>query len=168
LSAERVQLGTVVRAHGVGGLVRVRGSAALAAMRRLFVGGRPFAVEALQRERGDFLVRLEGVGDRDAAEALRGAPVEVEREALPPPAADELYVADLIGCAVVDASGARLGEVAETFDSGAQEVLVVRGGAAEFMLPFVDGIVTAVDLEARRIVCDPPEGLIDLERAERG
>jgi 16S rRNA processing protein RimM len=79
-----------------------------------------------------------------------------------------VYVADLSGGRVVDARCAELGEVTETFDSGAHEVLVVRAAGGEFMLPFVDGIVTGVDLDARRVTCDPPPGLINLDEAEKG
>ena len=165
---EKLQIGTVTRAHGLRGLVRVRASSeALLELDRVFLRGREVKLLRVVPERGEFLVQLEGVTDRDQAEALRGAALEVERGNLPQPADDELYVADLIGCRVVDARGAELGEVAETFDSGAHEILVVRG-AREFMLPFIDEFVTAVDLEARRITCDPPPGLIDLDEAESG
>jgi 16S rRNA processing protein RimM len=170
--SEKLQIGIVTRPHGVRGLVRVRASEQLLGLPRVWLRGREVRLVRVQPEREEFLVELEGMHDRDAAEALRGAALEVERDALPPPDDDELYVADLIGCRVVDARGAELGEVVETFDSGAHEVLVVRGsresGAREFMLPLVDAIVTHVDLDARRITCDPPPGLIDLDEAEEG
>ena len=169
--SEKLQIGIVTRAHGVRGLVRVRASSqALASpsIDRVWLRGREVRLVRVQAERGEFLVELEGVHDRDQAEALRGAALEVERDLLPPPADDELYVADLVGCRVVDARGADLGEVAETFDSGAHEILIVRSGAREFMLPLVDAIVTAVDLDARRITCDPPPGLVNLDDAEQG
>jgi len=169
--SEKLQIGIVTRAHGVRGLVRVRASEQLAGLERVWLRGREVKLVRVQPERGEFLVELEGVRDRDAAEALRGAALEIERDALPPPDDGELYVADLVGCRVVDARGAELGEVAETFDSGAHEVLVVRApgeNGREFMLPLVDAIVTDVDLDARRITCDPPPGLVDLDEAEQG
>jgi 16S rRNA processing protein RimM len=155
-----------MRAHGVRGMLRVRStSPAWTALRHIWVGEREQEVVQVQPERGDWLVKLAGVDDRDAAEALRGAPVLAPREALPPAADDEVYVADLIGCRVVDSAGRELGEVAGSFDGGAYEVLEVRG-ARDFLLPFTDGVVTAVDVEARLIRCDPPPGLIDLDEAE--
>jgi 16S rRNA processing protein RimM len=164
--SEKLQIGIVTRAHGVRGMVRVRAeSDAILDLERVFVGGRERRIERAQPERGEFLVQLEGVHDRDAAEALRGAAVEAERSELPPPEAGEFYVADLIGCRVVDGAGRELGAVRETFHSGAHEVLVVAGGAREFMLPLVDAMVTAVDLEARLVRCDPPPGLIDPDEA---
>jgi 16S rRNA processing protein RimM len=162
--SDEVKIGYVVRAHGVRGGLRVRCDGdAILALERVLVDGREYVIEHVQPERGEFLLQLGGVRDRDAAEALRGRTLAAHRAQLPPPAEDELYVADLVGCEVLDGAGARLGEVKDTFHSGAHEILLVSDGAREFMLPFVAPIVTAVDVGARRIVCDPPEGLIDLE-----
>jgi 16S rRNA processing protein RimM len=164
---ERVQIGFVARAHGVRGALRVRAdSDVLLDLDEVWLDGRRVKIVARQRERKDFLIQIEGVTDRDQADALRGAAVEVRRADLPAPADDEVYVADQVGCQVFDGGGARLGEVVETFFSGAHELLSVRDGEREFLLPFVDGIVTEVDVAGRRIVCAPPEGLVDLERAD--
>jgi 16S rRNA processing protein RimM len=163
---ELVPIGFVVRAHGLRGLVRVRADGdALLTLRQVFVGDRAMTVVRAQRERGEFLVELEGVAGRDAAEALRGQKVAIERSQLPPAADNEVYVSQLIGCAVSDAAGQPLGEVIAVDSNGAQELLTIRG-ATEWQLPFVDGLVLSVDVAARRIVCDPPPGLINLDDAE--
>jgi 16S rRNA processing protein RimM len=162
----KLKIGRVLRAHGVKGWVRLAGSEALAEARQLWVGGILREVEHAQGERGDFLVKLHGIDDRDAAEALRGADVELPKDALPALGEDEVYVADLVGCTVFDAAGARLGEVTGSFPGGGHEVLEVKDGAREFLLPLVEPIVTHVDVAARRIVCDPPPGLIDLDEAD--
>lgn len=156
----------MLRAHGVRGVVRVRTSTDLSAVASIAIGDAEYRVRHASRDKEDWLLTLDGVGDRDAAEALKGRPVRLPREAVPV-AEDELLVADLVGCKVFDVSGTELGEVTGSFDSGAHEVLEVRTAAGkEFMLPFVDGIVTDVDLEARRITCDPPPGLVNLDEAE--
>ena len=82
-----------------------------------------------------------------------------------PVADDELLVADLVGCTVVDVAGATIGEVTGSFHSGAHEVLELRAAAngRELLLPLVDAFLVSVDLQARRIVYDPPEGLLTLE-----
>jgi 16S rRNA processing protein RimM len=161
-----MEVGFVVRAHGIRGVLRVRATGdTLETARTLLVDGKAYAVEHAQRERAEWLVKLEGINDRDAAEALRGQTLAIAGADRPPVADDAVYVADLVGCHVFDGAGNDLGEVIGTFDSGAHEILEVRG-AREFMLPFVDGIVVSVDVGARKIVCDPPPGLINLDEAD--
>ena len=166
-SNETIDVGYVLRAHGVRGIVRIKATIELSKLDALFLGDERFVVRHASRDKEDWLVTLDGVGDRDAADALRGKKVRLPRAAVHV-AADELLVADLVGCKVLDVAGTMLGEVTGSFDSGAHEVLEVRrADGKEFMVPMVDAIVTAVDLEARRITCDPPEGLIDLDDRER-
>ena len=114
------------------------------------------------RPQGKTIVaRLEGIEDRDAAEALVGSTVAVPRAALPPAAEDEHYWADLVGMDVVTADGAALGPVDRLFETGANDVMVVtdaRDGAkpgAEVLVPWVrPDVVVEVDAPARRIVVD--------------
>jgi 16S rRNA processing protein RimM len=161
-----LEVGFVLRAHGVRGVLRVRATGAtLETARRLFVDGSWHAVEWAQRERAEWLVKLEGIDDRDRAGSLRGKALAIDEAERPAAEDDEVYVADLVGCRVVDREGRALGEVTGSFDSGAHEVLEVRG-AREFMLPFVDAMVVSVDVAGKTIVCDPPPGLVDPDEAE--
>jgi len=165
-SSDTIDVGFVLRAHGVRGVVRVRSAADLGAVDALWLGDERFAVRHASRDKDEWLVTLDGVATREAAEALRGRQVRLPRAAVPV-GDDELLVADLIGCKVLDVAGTTLGEVTGSFDSGAHEVLEVRThDGKEFMLPLVDAIVTGVDLEARTITCDPPPGLVNLDEAE--
>ena len=163
----KLVIGSVLRAHGVRGMLRVRATSdALLELERVFIGGREYAVERAQPERGDFLVQLAGVTDRDQADALHGQPIEALKEDLPALEDGEVYAADLVGCQVFDVAGTRLGEVTGSFPAGGSEVLEVKDGAREFMLPLVEPIVREIDVAARKIVCDPPEGLVDLDEAD--
>jgi 16S rRNA processing protein RimM len=154
----------------VRGWVRVGSdSEALLDLDEVWLDDRRVKILEAEPERGDFLLRLEGVTDRTQAEALRGRPLYIDRASLPPPEPGELYVADLVGCEVFDLRGTRLGKVAGSFPGGGTEILVVEPageGEREFLLPLVDAIVKELDLSARRLVCDPPPGLIDLDEAE--
>lgn len=97
---------------------------------------------------------LPGVGDRDAAEALRGAELWVPRSALPPPGEGEYYWVDLEGLRVVNAAGVDFGTVSHLFPTGANDVLVVRGDR-ERMIPWVrPDFVVDVDFDASRITVD--------------
>jgi 16S rRNA processing protein RimM len=98
------------------------------------------------------LVQLEGVADRNMAEALKGSLVGAAREALPATGKDEYYWADLIGLNVVNGSDQRLGSVKELIESAASDVLVVAADdGTERLLPFVSAVVLDVDVAARRI-----------------
>ena len=100
------------------------------------------------------LLTIAGIDSREAAGALTHSEVRVERTALPAPATDEYFVADIIGCQVVNHDGARLGIVEETFWNGAHDVMVVRAGAgdaAERLIPLVPDFVRGVDAEARTV-----------------
>ena len=165
-SNERIDVGFVLRAHGVRGVVRVRASTDLRGVDALWLDGERFVVRHASRDKDEWLVTLDAVGSREAAEALRGKSVSLPRDAVPV-GEDELLVADLVGCKVLDVAGMMLGEVTGSFDSGAHEVLEVRApDGKEFMLPLVDAFVTNVDLEARIITCDPPPGLVNLDEAD--
>lgn len=96
---------------------------------------------------------LDGVEDRDAALALRSREIAVPRALLPPAPENQYYWSDLIGLTVVNEQGVVLGDIAQLLESGAHDVLVVRGDR-ERLIPFVGPIVRTVDLAARRVLVD--------------
>ena len=162
MDSKRLTVGRIAGAHGVRGALRVDSSTGVDSwidVDRLFIDGKEYVIENVRPIPTGALVELEGLTDRDKAHALRGKLIEVLREELPALDDDELYVADLIGCEVVDAAGARIGRVERTENNGAQELLVVVGEKGGVVVPFVEPIVMGVDLKARRIICDLPEGL---------
>jgi 16S rRNA processing protein RimM len=110
-------------------------------------------VEASGCSGGALTVKLAGVADRTAADALKGAAVGVPRSALPPCAAGDFYQADLLGCEVVNLAGDRLGAVAHFVEIPAHTLMVVRG-TREYWVPAVPQHLRRVDLEARRIMVD--------------
>jgi 16S rRNA processing protein RimM len=170
LGEERVCLGKVVGAHGVKGLVRVRAFTerpeAVAEYGALQdEQGRRLILEAVGRAKGAVLARIEGVDDRDQAEALKGARLYVARAALPAiEEAETFYHADLIGLAAQTADGRVLGRVRAVHDFGAGDLLEIAaeppggGGARESLLvPFTREAVPKVDLAGGRVVVVPPE-----------
>lgn len=165
MTSELITIGRVARSHGVRGVVRLHvdnpDSDIVADLDELRVGERTYAIETCSRDKQEWLVKLAGVEGRDAADALRGQPILVPRDALPEPDDDELYVFQLVGCTLVDTAGAVLGVVTSVEHNGAHELLLIKRDKGEAMVPFVEPIVVSVDLDARRIVCDPPEGLLD-------
>ena len=109
------------------------------------------------RVHGNTLVaQLDGIADRDAAAALKGNDVGVPRGELPAAQAGEFYWADLIGLKVVNAGQYQFGRVVRMMQTGANDVLVVAGGAkgGETLIPFIADVIRSVDLAAGEIVVD--------------
>jgi 16S rRNA processing protein RimM len=99
------------------------------------------------------LAQLEGVDGRDAAEALKGLEVAVDRAEFPQAEEGEYYWDDLIGLEVVNTEGVALGRVEGLLETGAHDVLRVVG-ERERLIPFVDAYVREVDLEGRRLLVE--------------
>jgi 16S rRNA processing protein RimM len=166
-SGARVCVGQIGAAHGVRGEVRLRSftsdPAAIADYGPLETeDGRVFEIETLRPAKDHFVVRLSGIRDRDAASALANTKLYVPRERLPETAEpDEFYHADLVGLAVIDRAGTKLGTVVAIHNFGAGDLIEVRadtGGNTE-LVPFDATHVPAVDIAAGKIVVDPPQGL---------
>lgn len=95
-----------------------------------------------------------GCTDRNAAEKLKGMLIAVPRSSLPAQEEDEYYWTDLIGLAVVNGAGENLGVVGELLETGANDVLVVKGSGADILIPFLNSVIGEVDMKARTIQVD--------------
>ncbi len=169
---ERVCLGAIAGAHGVEGLVRIKSFTEkptdIGAYGPLSdeAGERRFALSVTGRAKGVVLARIDGVTNRTQAEALKGTRLYLPRAALPAPAADEYYYADLVGLVVELPDGTAVGTVLGVDNFGAGDVLDVatrRPGGAVVAVPFTRAAVPVVDLEGGRIVVNPLPGLFAAE-----
>lgn len=167
--ADPVLLAEFGAAHGVRGEIRLKSHtddpAAFTDYGPLFDDrGRRFVVTAARPLRDDmFVVAVDGVADRTAAERLNRVRLYVDRSALPAPEDDdEFYHADLIGLSVETLAGVPVGTVVAVPNFGADDLLeVARPGRASVYVPFTRAAVPTVDLAGRRVVVDPPAGLLD-------
>jgi 16S rRNA processing protein RimM len=158
----RVCVGVITGAHGLQGLVRVRPFTDVAEDVGAYGpvqsedGTRNFILDVRNRAgKGQILVQIEGVGDRDASEALKGEKLYVARDRLPSPEADEFYHADLLGLDVVTVEGKALGTVRALHDFGAGELLeILDAGGRLGTIPFTRAAVPDIDLAARRVTVD--------------
>ncbi|MFD3947386.1 ribosome maturation factor RimM [Streptomyces sp. NPDC058579] len=127
----------------------------------------PLTIETGRVHSGRLLLRFEGVRDRTGAEALRNTLLiaEVDPDELPAEE-DEYYDHQLMDLDVVLTDGTEIGRITEISHLPSQDLFIVeRPDGTELMIPFVENIVTEIDLEQQRAVIDPPPGLID-DRAE--
>ena len=171
VDVDEILVGAVRRPHGLAGEVSVQpltdfperfAAGAVVTWRR---GGesRELRITAARAHGERLLIVFEGVSDSDAARALQDGELWIPgREATPPPEGF-FYSHEVAGWDVVDAAGRRLGAAARIEKAPASPLLAVTlDGGREALVPFVHGIVVEVDRGARRIVIDPPEGLMDL------
>jgi 16S rRNA processing protein RimM len=119
-------------------------------------------IAGVRRQGEAVLLSLAGCDSPEGATALVGRLVALPRsQALPPPPG-HVYPWQLVGCRVVTEDGAVVGEVSGIEPSPAHDLWVVRGAAREHLIPAVPEIVQEVDVDARRVVIRPPEGLLEL------
>jgi 16S rRNA processing protein RimM len=157
VGAVRLEVGRVAKAHGLRGEVVVvpvsNQPARFAPGSRLWAGDDPVTIVASRAHRGGWIVRFDGVADRDAADRLRGRRLTAEPAGEPPPG--EVWVHEVVGAEVRDPTGTVLGHVAAVEANPAHDLLVLDGGA---LVP----VVFVVSYEGGIVVVDPPEGLLDL------
>jgi 16S rRNA processing protein RimM len=159
-----IEVGRVARAHGVRGELVIEVRAAQVrdweSASTLWLGeeGDPRTIAGVRFHRGRWILRLAGVDDRNAAEALAGLRVRVTPA--PRPAGRAYANAELIGCDVLADTGEALGRVTEIIVTGANDVLVVVGDTgAEILLPDIPDCILNVDHEARRVRVHVMDGL---------
>lgn len=164
----RVLVGVVVAAHGIRGDVRIQSyceePADIAAYGPVSdqTGKRGWTIGVSGVVRGNLVARLDGVTDRNAADALRGVRLYVPKSALPATADGEWYHADLIGLAARGVDGTDYGKVLAVEDFGGGTLLELSRGpdGKPFLMPFTEAAVPVVDVAGGAVTVDPPEGLL--------
>ena len=167
---DRVLVGRIRRPHGVRGelLVDVVSEVPgrVSPGRELWLEtpdglGRSVTVAANRSHSRGTLVMFEGLDDRDAVEPLRGAVLETERGAVGPAPAGSYYYFELAGCVCRDTGHGELGEVTDVIEDGGGLLLEVVAGDRRLLVPFVEEYIATVDVGARRIDLNLPNGLLE-------
>ena len=122
----------------------------------------PLRVESVRPVQRGLLVGFGGIESRSEADLLRGRYLMAALEELPALEEGELFYHQLLGMRVLTTAGEELGTVREVFELQPADLLEVRGPRGTVLLPFSRQVVREVDPDARRLVVDPPEGLLDL------
>jgi len=157
-----IVLGRVTGLYGVQGWVKVfsdtRPREAITRYSPLMLGHeenwREAPVDGAKAHGKGVIIKFQGCDDRDAAAALMGQEIAVWRDQLPPLPDGEYYWADLVGLEVINEEGVQLGTVDSLFETGANDVIVVKG-ERERLIPYVSGdVVRKVDLTAGTMTVD--------------
>lgn len=167
---DRVVIGRVVKPHGLSGEVVVeplsdfpeRFSEGLRVELAIERGpARDARIASSRRHGGRLLIAFEGISDVAAAEGLRDAELRVSRNEVAPRPPGYVYHWEVEGCEAVDRAGRSLGVVRELSDAGGHPLLVLETARGARDVPFARPIVVSVDVAERRVVLDPPAGLLD-------
>jgi 16S rRNA processing protein RimM len=172
-----IRIGRIIGVHGLRGGLRFRPdnpeSESIQTIERVLLGdgdtasadatnAREFRVIGVaQVGRGNLRVMLEGITDPNLAEPLKGKNVFVDERELPPPAENEFYFRDVIGCEVFLTDGWRIGAIQDVIATGANDVFVVHSEDKEFLVPVIEDVVKEIDVAARRVVIEAVPGLLD-------
>ncbi len=169
--SELLLVGRVARPHGNKGHVIVNPDTDFPEERfraglTLLVGAEaapePRRIREVRFHQGRPILALDGIETMNDAEALAGAALWIRSSGLPPLLPGTHYRHDLAGCEVVDAAGRAIGRVTRIEGPLERSCLVVEGARGEILIPLVADICVEVDVAAKRIVVDPPEGLLEL------
>lgn len=166
---ERVAVGRVLRPHGVRGEVVVQVLSDVP--QRLDPGSELFAVwegrsqrkvtvESYRPHKSGGMVRFAGIADRDQAEGLRDAWLEVDRSQVPAPEEGTYYWYQLLGCRCFEGE-VELGEIVDLVEDGGGLLLIVSDGERQIPIPFVRSFLKSVDVERGRIELELPPGLLE-------
>ncbi|MGL4319433.1 MAG: ribosome maturation factor RimM [Paracoccaceae bacterium] len=164
---DRICVGAIAGSYGVAGEVRLKSFCAapeaIADYGALYTedGTRSFTIKLTRVVSGGLGARVSGIATKEQADALKGTSLYADRSKLPHLPDNEFYHADLIGLEARDTGGAVLGTVTAVHNHGAGDLLEIngKGRKSALLLPFTVAIVPTVDLQARCIVVDLPEGL---------
>ncbi len=166
--SDLICVGSLAGSYGVRGEVRLKSFCAVPEDIEAYSpltdedGKERFPVVLTRAIKNGFAARLGGVETKEEADALNGLRLYARRDQLPSLPDDEFYHTDLIGLVVYDTGGTLLGKVKSVQNHGAADLLELHGPGLKstVLLPFTLEAVPTVDLEAGRIVADPPAGLI--------
>jgi len=165
-------VGRIGRAHGVHGEATIEVRTDLPD-ERFVLGARletdptsngPLTIESARDHNGILLLKFLEINDRTTIEKVRDtlllADVDMSEEAA---FEDEYHVQQLIGCDVVLQTGVKIGELTDVLNLPGQDLLAIKGDRGEILIPFIAEFVPEVDIENRKIIVVPPEGLLQLQ-----
>jgi 16S rRNA processing protein RimM len=156
----------VLAAHGIRGEVKCRIVTDFPTRRfkrgnSVLIRGEPHTIQGARIQGATVLLKLEDIGDRDVAAALRGAEIEVPTEQAVSLPKGQFYWHQVIGLEVEDiTSHEKLGEITDIIETGANDVYIVRGAKGEILVPAIKEVVKHIDPESGRMLIQPLPGML--------
>ena len=157
LSEMRIEIGKVLKAQGIKGEVKLScyldDASMLKSVKQLYIGSNTYTVTHFRADGAFCYVLLDGISDRNAAEALRNWTVYADKESVTVQQ-DRYFIDDLVGCTVALSDGITIGTVKEILQNGAADVFVCAGEKGEILFPFLKDLIISVNIDTKQIVLD--------------
>jgi 16S rRNA processing protein RimM len=157
-----IEIGQIIKSHGLAGRVKalsyLESNRLLPSLKEARIGpdrdsAKRYPIENVRPEgRTHFSLTIEGIEDRNAADALRGLSIFLPYDSLEPLPEGDYYWEDLIGLAVVTEDGKPLGQIESIFPTGSNDVYVCKEGGREILLPAIAEVIRSVDIQAGTVV----------------
>lgn len=168
---ELIEYGKIIKIHGIKGEIRVFPYSSdfhnFDYLARLFIGNfncketKEFTVESKRIHKRSIIVKLKDIDTPEMAGQLVGRPVFLDKDSLSTTDEDEYYWFDLIGLSVVTTEGVKAGTVEHLMETPAHDILIVKSGDNEYLVPVNDRFIKKIDIENSEIIIYPVEGLIE-------
>ena len=148
-------LGVIVKAQGIKGEVKVKPYTdtpdVLCGLKRVIIDDQEVNIESSRSDNTMTYMKLEGINDRNMAEAYRGSELYVEKQEAPKLPKDRYYIDDLIGCMVFDDEKNELGELINVMQNGANDVYVIKNPKGEILVPVLKSVIKKIDIRKKEI-----------------
>ena len=153
----KIEIGKIIKAQGIKGEVKlsryVDDASMLKTVKQVYIGSKTYTVTHFRADGAFCYFLLDGVADRNSAEALRNWSVYADKESVTV-ASDRYFIDDLVGCVVILDNGKTVGTVKEILQNGAADVFVCDGDSGEILFPFLKDLILSVNVETKQITLD--------------
>lgn len=131
---------------------------------KIYINRQPLTIDSSIRQRDSVIIKLKSIDSHQAAQKLKGQPVEIDSSQLKPLAEGQYYHFQLIGLEVWTTGGELLGSISHILTTPGNDIYVVEGSQGEILIPAVEDVVKSIDLGQGCIVIEAIEDLLNLNK----
>lgn len=161
-----IKMGQIVNTVGLKGEIKIYSFSEnlqrFQDLKEIFVEDKLFIIEKSRVQKNTVVLKLENIDSTEVAEGYRNKFVYIPEETLEELPEDAYYIKDLLGLEVYEKNGEKLGSVSDIIKGPGQDLYEIKGEDKTFLLPGVKEFILDIDLAKKRIIVDPPKGLLDL------
>ena len=161
-----IKIGQIVNTVGLKGEIKIYSFSEnlqrFQDLKEIFVENKLFIIEKSRVQKNTVVLKLENIDSTEVAEGYRNKFVYIPEETLEELPEDAYYIKDLLGLEVYEKNGEKLGSVSDIIKGPGQDLYEIKGEDKTFLLPGVKEFILDIDLAKKRIIVDPPKGLLDL------